>query len=36
VSFQEVQVNTDPPASLFAFEAPEGVRVIELSPPPGQ
>ncbi|MDJ0850158.1 MAG: outer membrane lipoprotein carrier protein LolA [Myxococcota bacterium] len=36
VAFEDVQINTDPKAELFAFEAPEGVRVIELATPPGQ
>lgn len=36
VTFEDVKINTDPPAALFSFEAPEGVRVIEIGAPPGQ
>jgi outer membrane lipoprotein carrier protein len=31
VAFEEMRFDTSPPASEFRFEAPEGVRVIELS-----
>jgi outer membrane lipoprotein-sorting protein len=30
VAFQELRVNLDPPDSLFTFEPPEGVEVIDL------
>lgn len=30
VVFENVETNQDPPASLFRFEVPEGVRVLEL------
>ena len=30
VAFQDMQVNTDPPPETFGFEAPEGVKVLEL------
>jgi outer membrane lipoprotein carrier protein len=33
VSFSEVEVNRDPPASLFHFDPPKGVRVIDLAAP---
>ncbi len=36
VVFEDVRVNTDPAAEVFTFQAPEGVRVIELGTPPGQ
>jgi outer membrane lipoprotein carrier protein len=35
VAFQDMQVNTDPPPETFGFEAPEGVRVLELPGGPG-
>jgi outer membrane lipoprotein carrier protein len=34
VAFSEVHVNRDPAPETFRFDAPEGVRVIELAPPP--
>jgi outer membrane lipoprotein carrier protein len=33
VDFTEIEVNLDPPAELFRFDPPEGVRVIDLAPP---
>jgi outer membrane lipoprotein carrier protein len=32
VELSELEVNQSPPASLFRFEAPEGVRVMDLQP----
>jgi len=34
VAFEDVRVNTDPPAELFTFEPPEDARVIELERAP--
>ena len=33
VLFEDVQVNREPPAATFTFEPPEGVDVIDLTPP---
>lgn len=33
VRFSELEANRDPPADVFTFEVPEGVRVIDLAPP---
>ena len=30
VRFSGIEVNLDPPAGVFSFEAPDGVRVIDL------
>jgi len=32
VAFEDMRFDTSPPKSAFRFEAPDGVRVIELSP----
>jgi outer membrane lipoprotein carrier protein len=34
LEFSEVAVNLDPGADVFRFEAPDGVRVIDVSPAP--
>jgi outer membrane lipoprotein carrier protein len=34
VVFEGMSTNQDPPATLFRFEPPEGVRVLELAPAP--
>jgi outer membrane lipoprotein-sorting protein len=33
VEFTKLEVNVDPPADLFHFDPPKGVRVIELDKP---
>ena len=33
IEFQDMQVNQRPDPSVFRFEPPEGVEVIELAPP---
>jgi outer membrane lipoprotein-sorting protein len=33
VDFSELEVNLDPPAEVFRFDPPEGVRIIDLAPP---
>lgn len=35
IAFLETRFDTAPDASLFRFEPPEGVEVVELTPPPG-
>ena len=32
VELSELRINQSPPASLFGFEPPQGVRVIDLQP----
>ena len=32
VELSELQINQSPPASLFRFEPPQGVRVTDLQP----
>jgi outer membrane lipoprotein carrier protein len=33
VDFSELEVNLDPPAEVFRFDPPEGVRIIDLATP---
>ncbi len=35
VTFEDLQANLDPPASLFRFDPPPGVRVLDLGVVPG-
>jgi len=34
VAFRDLEVNTDPAPETFTFQAPEGVKVLELDAPP--
>lgn len=36
VAFRDLEVNTDPPPETFTFQAPEGVKVLELDAQPAR